>query len=77
MSEPDHASLSWRKSSASPDGSNCVEVAISPESVYLKNSRHSGGPVLQFLHREWAAFLSGVHNGEFELPGPPAGAEGE
>jgi Domain of unknown function (DUF397) len=77
VSEPEHASLSWRKSSVSAQGADCVEVAMGPDSVYLKNSRHSGGPVLQFLHREWIAFLAGVHNGEFELPGPPTVAEGE
>lgn len=72
MSEPEHASLAWRKSSASPDGSSCVEVATGPEFVYVRNSRHGGGPVLAFLREEWGAFIVGVHNGEFELPTPSA-----
>lgn len=76
MSKPEHAGLTWRKSSLSAQGPDCVEVATDPDFVYLKNSRDSSGPVLKFLHTEWAAFLAGVHNGEFELPPPPAVAEG-
>lgn len=70
MSEPEHASLTWHKSTASgPDG-GCVEVAVGPRAVYVRNSRHSAAnaPELEFLHGEWAAFLVGVRNGEFELP---------
>ena len=77
MSEPERASVAWRKSSASGGGPDCVEVAFSAGSVYVRNSRHSGGPLLEFLHKEWTAFLVGVHKGEFELPTPPVGAEGD
>lgn len=77
MSEPEHASLAWRKSSASETGAACVEVAIGSEAVYVRNSRHGGGPVLRFLHKEWAAFLAGAHKGEFELPTPSVAAESD
>jgi uncharacterized protein DUF397 len=76
VSEPEHGSLTWRKSTAS-DSDGCVEIAISHEFVHVRNARERGGPVLKFLHKEWAAFLAGVHKGEFELPGPPAAAEGD
>lgn len=76
MSEQDHASLAWRKSSASESG-NSIEVAISPEAVYIRHSRHQGGPVLRFLHEEWAALLAGIHNGEFDLPAPPVTPESD
>jgi uncharacterized protein DUF397 len=75
VSEPEHGSLAWHKSSKS-DTNNCVEVAVGQESVYVRNARDRSGPVLTFLHNEWAAFLAGVHNGEFELPATPAVAEG-
>jgi hypothetical protein len=74
--EPEHGSLAWRKSTASDSGGNCVEVAVGGDSVYVRNARDRGGPMLRFLHHEWAAFLAGVHNGEFELPPPPTLAEG-
>lgn len=75
MSEPDHGNLKWHKSTASADG-NCVEIAISGESVHVRNARDRGGPVLTFRYHEWAAFLAGVHGGEFELPPPDVAAEG-
>ncbi len=75
MSEPEHGSLAWHKSTAS-DTNGCVEIAIGRESVHVRNARDRGGPMLTFQHNEWAAFLAGVHNGEFELPPPPAVAEG-
>jgi hypothetical protein len=77
VNEPEHACLPWRKSSACDEGDGCVEVAVSSEAVYMRNSRHRGGPVLEFLHQEWIAFLAGVRKGEFELPTPPAPAEAD
>jgi hypothetical protein len=71
MSESEHAHLTWRKSSVSGDSGGCVEIAMSPASVHVRNSRNSGGPQLVFLYQEWAAFLVGVRNGEFELPVTP------
>jgi hypothetical protein len=73
VSESEHAHLTWRKSTASGPSGGCVEVAMSAESIYVRNSRNSSGPPLVFLHQEWAAFLVGVRNGEFELPATPEG----
>jgi hypothetical protein len=57
--------MEWRKSSRS--GMNgCVEVAIAPDSVAVRDSKDQQGPVLLFTPTEWAAFLGGVRNGEFE-----------
>jgi hypothetical protein len=68
MTEPEHASLPWRKSSASGNSGGCVEVAVGREHVYVRHSRHADGPVLTFVYREWEAFTSGVLQGEFVLP---------
>lgn len=73
MSEPEHADLTWRKSSSSGEAGGCVEIAMSAESVHVRNSRDSSGPQLMFLHHEWTAFLTGIRNGEFELPTPSEG----
>jgi hypothetical protein len=73
VSESEHADLTWRKSSASGEAGGCVEIAMTPTSVHVRNSRHSRGPELEFLHQEWAAFLVGARNGEFELPTSPEG----
>jgi Domain of unknown function (DUF397) len=57
----------WRKSSRS--GANgCVEVALDPSEVAVRDSKDQDGPVLRFNAHEWEAFLAGVRNGEFEQP---------
>jgi hypothetical protein len=74
VSEQDHSGLAWRKSSASESGSS-IEVAISPEAVYIRDSRHRSELVLWFPHEDWAAFLVGARNGEFDLPAAPVTPE--
>jgi hypothetical protein len=57
----------WVKSSLSYANGNCVEVASLPGGeIGVRNSRDSGGPVLQFTSDEWHAFIGGVQNGEFD-----------
>lgn len=51
-------------------GSDCVEVAFTDQSILLRHSKEPSGPVLSFSHSEWAAFLSGVRSGEFDLAKP-------
>lgn len=47
---------------------NCAQVSIGPDAVHVRDSKDQDGPVLKFTYDEWAAFLAGVHGGEFELP---------
>lgn len=64
---PEVAGVTWQKSSRSNDENACVEVAALPGgSRAVRDSKHPHGPVLIFTAAEWAAFLSGVHDGEFE-----------
>jgi hypothetical protein len=61
--------VTWRKSSASGGGGgDCVEVAFVEDSVLVRHSRDSSGPMLSFTPSEWRAFLTGTRNGEFDLP---------
>jgi Domain of unknown function (DUF397) len=66
---PPHEAESWRKSSASGN-SNCVEVALTDEHVWVRDTKDRRGPVLHFTAREWAAFVQGVRQGEFDLAAP-------
>jgi hypothetical protein len=77
VSELGPVGLVWYKSSASLNQGDCVEVAFGPESVYLRHSGRSHELVLRFQYREWAAFLVGARNGEFDLPAAPTTPESD
>lgn len=59
--------LTWRKSSYSGEGANCVEVANLPGGGRaVRDSKDPNGPILRFTSSEWSAFLRGANDGEFE-----------
>ena len=60
--------VTWRKSRRSgPQGGNCVEVArLADGQVAVRNSRHCDGPALVFTAAEWAAFVAGARDGDFD-----------
>jgi hypothetical protein len=56
----------WRISSFCGE-SGCVEVAVLPDLVAVRDSkREDDSPVLTFTPSEWEAFVSGVKGGEFD-----------
>lgn len=56
----------WRKASASAGNGQCVEVAPLNGGVAVWDSKTPNGPVLRFTATEWAAWLDGAKNGEFD-----------
>ncbi|WP_445523902.1 DUF397 domain-containing protein [Streptomyces cyslabdanicus] len=51
--------LSWYKSSYSGgDGDNCVEVALRPDSVHIRDSKDKGIRPLVVTPTTWAAFTA-------------------
>jgi hypothetical protein len=45
----------------------CVGVAaVESGGVRVRDEKHPHGPQLAFTAEEWAAFLAGVRNGEFD-----------
>lgn len=61
--------MSWRKSSYSGSSTNCVEVDDGDGSVAVRDSKDSGGPVLEFDGAAWRAFVSAV-----KADGPSSGS---
>ncbi|GAA4945512.1 hypothetical protein GCM10023205_01460 [Yinghuangia aomiensis] len=51
----------WRKSSYSGDtGGECVEVAVQPQGMRVRDSKNPAGPRLGFPVDAWAEFLGGA-----------------
>lgn len=44
----------------------CVQVAIKPSGVAVRDSKDAGKTTLAFTNREWKAFISGVKSGQFD-----------
>ena len=64
----------WRTSTWSGTNGNgeCVEVRLTPLVVQVRNSKDRAGPVVEFTHPEWRAFLAGAREGEFDLDTVPS-----
>ncbi|MEV5548869.1 DUF397 domain-containing protein [Streptomyces sp. NPDC052309] len=59
--------LVWFKSSYSdgPDGNSCVEIAIAPDTIHVRDSKHSDaqGSRLVLGATAWADFVTYVSEG--------------
>jgi hypothetical protein len=61
----------WKKSTRSgPNSDNCVEAQIGDGGTVQVRDTKLGetSPILNFTRDEWAAFLGGAKDGEFDLP---------
>ncbi|NEA94431.1 DUF397 domain-containing protein [Actinospica acidiphila] len=61
----DVSELVWFKSSYSdgPDGNSCVEVAIAPRTVHIRDSKTPAGPRLALTSTAWTRFLAYASDG--------------
>ncbi|WP_208900556.1 DUF397 domain-containing protein [Streptomyces incarnatus] len=50
--------LRWQKSTYSPDGSNCVEIATTPTTIHIRDSKTPTAPHLTVTPATWAKFLT-------------------
>lgn len=65
----DLSQAKWHKSSRSSASGNCVEVAQNlPGVVAVRDTKNRDSGTLIFTDAEWTAFISGIRDGEFDLP---------
>lgn len=63
---PDRNQLRFRKSSYSPNGGSCVELARYGERFAVRDSKDPSGPILSgFTTADLHSFVEGVKQGEF------------
>jgi len=55
----------WRKSSRSGNGANCVEVASTPDATMTRDSKNPTGPTLRFAQASWVGFLDRAKADDF------------
>lgn len=58
MSTPDPNGIAWRTSSYTGGSGNCVEVAATPGTVLVRDTKDREGPVLAVPATAWRAFLA-------------------
>ncbi|MFE9498657.1 DUF397 domain-containing protein [Streptomyces collinus] len=61
----DACELVWFKSTYSdgPDGDSCVEIAMAPRTVHVRDSKHVEGPLLMLTSGAWTRFVSYASEG--------------
>ncbi len=57
----------WFKSSRSSGNGQCVEVAVQPDGVAVRDTKNREAGHLEFTLDEWNAFISGAKDGEFDI----------
>lgn len=57
----------WRKAKASAHNGGCVEVRQTADGVEVRDTKDRTKAPHSYTRPEWAAFLDGARNGEFDL----------
>ena len=52
--------LAWFKSSYSSgsEGDSCVEIAVAPGTIHVRDSKHTAGPQLALAPQAWSDFVT-------------------
>lgn len=67
MSGIDIEALPWKTSTRTGANGNCVEVALTDDAIYVRDTKDRSVPPFKYTRAEWAAFIGGVKDGEFDL----------
>jgi len=61
------AALTWRRSSFSGDGNNCVEVAAAPAGVGVRDSKNPDGGIIRLTSPAWRRLSARAKAGDLDL----------
>jgi uncharacterized protein DUF397 len=70
MPAPIPAGVVWRKSTfsgSSGNGDGCVEVAVFPGGIAVRDTKDRALPPHRHSAQAWGEFLAGIRAGEFEV----------
>ncbi|HCT78704.1 MAG TPA: DUF397 domain-containing protein [Micromonosporaceae bacterium] len=59
--------IDWAKAQSCGGSNGCVEVALHEGRVLVRDSEDPDGAVLAFQVKQWASFIVGAKNGEFDF----------
>jgi len=62
----EESAIRWRRSGRCNGESTCVEIAFVDDRVLVRNSQAPDGPTATFSRAEWAVFVAGFKNDEFD-----------
>ncbi|MFD5795358.1 DUF397 domain-containing protein [Streptomyces diastatochromogenes] len=54
------ANLCWFKSSYSGDQGECMEIALTPAIIHIRDSKHPTAPTLEVTPTTWTTFLASL-----------------
>ncbi len=57
----------WFLPRRSDNGGTCVETKFTGDAVYVRNNLRPDAATAVFTHDEWAVFVAGVKDGDYDL----------
>lgn len=57
--------ISWRVARRC-NGGECVRIAVNGDAIVLGDTKRPDGPVMFYSRAEWAAFVEGIRQGDFD-----------
>jgi len=57
----------WFLPRRSANSATCVQTKFTEDAVYVRNNRRPDAGTVVFDHTEWAMFVAGVKDGDYDL----------